>query len=183
PQVITDRDRNADRREEGDGLHPKQDSRPDPTTEESHEHVPRHHEEGDPGHRPDRVAAVGRPPFKGLEDRHRGQRHEDRPPSPRREPANKLATKTVSMFANACITYVPRMAMRMRKTPRIRVRASPRPSSTFARQVRILSLLRSGSKRSTGPCRRHGGFGGPPRRSHIFRRPNTANIARRLRSR
>src|SRR5438132_3417741 len=82
PQVITDRDRNADRREEGDGLHPKQDSRPDPTTEESHEHVPRHYEERDPGHRPDRVAAVGRPPFKGLEDRHRGQRYGDRPPSP-----------------------------------------------------------------------------------------------------
>src|SRR5256885_8144411 len=82
PQVIPDRDRNADRREEGDGLHPKQDFRPDPTAEESHEHVPRYHEERDPGHRPDRVAAVGRPPFERLEARHRRQRHEDGPPSP-----------------------------------------------------------------------------------------------------
>src|SRR5438552_5263126 len=91
PQIIADRDRNADRREEGDGLHPKQDLRPDAATEETHEHVPRHYEERDPSHRPDRVAPIGRPPFQRLEDRHRGQRHEDRPPPPQEGPGQQAS--------------------------------------------------------------------------------------------
>jgi len=52
----------------------------------------------------------------------------------------------------------------------------PRPARSGS-----LSLLRSGSRRSTGPCRRHGGFVVRRERPHMFRRPNTANIGHRLR--
>src|SRR5437867_1748365 len=58
---------------------------------------------------------------------------------PRREPARRLAANTVSMFAYDRKSSVPMTATRIRKTPRTRVRASPRPASTIPRQSRAIS--------------------------------------------
>src|SRR5712691_9377969 len=60
---------------------------------------------------------------------------------PRSEPARRLATKTVSIFAYARMRYVPRIATRIRNTPRIRVRPSPRPASRIGRHLRPIIHL------------------------------------------
>src|SRR2546425_4048701 len=66
---------------------------------------------------------------------------------PRSDPASSAATKTVSKFAKARRTTVPSTATTIRKTPRIRVRTSPRPASTARRnRPAILQALRRSGK-------------------------------------
>src|SRR3989442_13934111 len=66
---------------------------------------------------------------------------------PRRDPASSAATKTVSKFAKARSTTVPSTATTIRKTPRIRVRASPKPAVAARRnRPAILEGLRRGGK-------------------------------------
>src|SRR2546425_4501787 len=66
---------------------------------------------------------------------------------PRSDPASRAATNTVSKFAKARRTTVPSTATTIKKTPRIRVRASPRPATTARRNLPgILQALRGGGK-------------------------------------
>src|SRR5207248_2542909 len=69
PQVIGDRQRHTDRRQEGHRLHAEQHPRTEPAPEDPDEHVPGDDEERDAGHRSHHVSAIGRAPLDGLQDR------------------------------------------------------------------------------------------------------------------
>src|SRR3989441_11171289 len=66
---------------------------------------------------------------------------------PRSDPASRAATNTVSKFAKARRRSVPSTATTIRKTPRIRVRASPRPAAASWRNLpAILQALHGSGK-------------------------------------